>query len=182
MGRGKAENTMKPFVKKVDSGNKDKGFKGRKVDSIDVKILQVLSADAREPLKNIAKKCGITSVAALKRINRLRKDGVIVSTYLLIDNEAFDNPYEATVLVDASNIFEDSIKTSIRQMNNVIICAESIGRYNLCALIVDHDINELNEAVSKIKRLKGVNHVSVNIWTENRYMNFTRDLTATGRT
>jgi Lrp/AsnC family transcriptional regulator for asnA, asnC and gidA len=159
-----------------------KASKERKVDNIDIKILQLLSADAREPLKNIAKKCRITPVAALKRIRRLKKDGVIVSTYLLIDNEAFDNPYEATVLVDASNILEDSIKTSIRQTNNVIICAESIGRYNLCALIVDHDINGLNETVSKIRGLKGVNNVSVNIWKENRYINFTRDLTVTGRT
>lgn len=147
-----------------------------------MKILQILSVDARESLKSIAEKCGITPVSALKRIKRLKKDGVIVGTYLLTDKGAFGNPYEATVLIDASNTFENSIKNSIRQISNIVVCAECIGRYNLCALIIDHDIDGLNATVSKIRNFKGVNNVSVNIWTENRYINFNRDLAVTGRT
>ena len=84
--------------------------------------------------------------------------------------------------MDASNTVENSIKNSIRQLSNVVVCAECVGRYNLCALIIDHDIDSLNGTVSKIRNFKGVNNVSVNIWTENRHMDFARDLAVMGKT
>ncbi len=133
-------------------------------------------ADARENQKSIAKKCGITPVAVLRRINKLKSSGVIVGTCLLLNKEILDNPYEVTVLIDVCNTYENEVKEKIRQIQNVVICAESIGRYDLCTFIVTHDINELNETISKIRNIQGVKSVNVNIWAGNRYRNFERDL------
>lgn len=88
----------------------------------------------------------------------------------------FGNPYEVTVLVDVCNTFETEIKEKIRQVKNVVICAESIGRYNLCVFVVTYDINELNETISLIRNIQGVKSVNVNIWTDSRHRNFERDL------
>jgi Lrp/AsnC family transcriptional regulator, regulator for asnA, asnC and gidA len=119
-------------------------FKGNnksiKIDEIDVEILKILLKNARENQKEIAKECGISSVSVLKRIKRLKETGVIVGTSLYIDEEVLGSPYNATVLVDASNTFEDEIKKRIRQIENVVVCAESIGRYNLCSLVIVHDL------------------------------------------
>jgi hypothetical protein len=88
----------------------------------------------------------------------------------------FGNPNEVTVLIDACNTLENEIKEKIRQVENVLICAESIGRYNLCTFIMTHDMNELNETICKIRNIQGVKEVNVNIWTGNRYRDFERDL------
>jgi len=155
-------------------------FKGNnksiKIDKIDVEILKILLKNARENQKEIAKECGISSVSVLKRIKRLKETGVIVGTSLYIDEEVFGSPYNATVLVDASNTFEDEIKKRIRQIENVVVCAEIIGRYNLCSLVIVHDLKELNEIVCEIRNIKGVNSLAVNIWTGKRHINFGRDL------
>jgi len=153
-----------------------KGNKKRPIDKTDIEILKILSANARENLNIIAKKCEITSAAALKRIKRMKDDGIIVGTYLLTNKEIFDNPIEATVLIDACNTLENDIKEAIRKTENVIVCSETIGRYNLCSLVVVHDIKELNETVCKIKNIKGVHSANVNIWTGKTYHNFARDL------
>jgi hypothetical protein len=88
----------------------------------------------------------------------------------------FGNPNEVTVLIDACNTLENEIKEKIRQVENVLICAESIGRYNLCTFIMTHDMNELNETICKIRNIQGVKEVNVNIWTGNRHRDFERDL------
>jgi Lrp/AsnC family transcriptional regulator, leucine-responsive regulatory protein len=150
--------------------------KGIKIDGIDVAILKILSADARENQNIIAKKCGITPVAVLRRIKKLKETGVIIGPYLILDKEMIGNPYEVTVLVDACNNLESEVKDRIRQIENVLICAESIGRYNLCVFIVTHDINELNETICKIRNIQGVKNVNTNIWTGHRHRNFERDL------
>jgi DNA-binding Lrp family transcriptional regulator len=138
--------------------------------------LKILLADARENQKSIAEKCGITPVAVLRRIKKLKTSGVIIGTCLLLDKEILDNPYEVTVLIDVCNTMENEVKERIRQTENVVVCAESIGRYNLCTFIVTHDINDLNETICKIRNIQGVKSVNVNIWTGNRHRNFQRDL------
>jgi Lrp/AsnC family transcriptional regulator, leucine-responsive regulatory protein len=151
-----------------------------KIDDIDTQILKILMVDARTNQKEIAEKCKITPAAVLRRIQKLKSNGVIVGTRILFDEEVIGNPYNATVLIDAANTFEVKVKQAVRNLENVIVCAESIGRYNLCSLIVVHDLTALNRTVSNIKNMKGVNSVSVNIWTGKRSIDFARDLEATG--
>ncbi len=93
-----------------------------------------------------------------------------------MNKELFGDPYEVTVLIDVCNTLENEVKAKIRQLEHVVICAESIGRYNLCTFIVTHGLNELNETISKIRNIQGVKSVNVNIWTGNRYRSFERDL------
>lgn len=155
----------------------DKGnSKGTKVDNIDIEILKILLTDARQNQNSIAKKCGITAVSVLRRIKKLENEGVIVGTSVIVNREVLGSPYEATVLIDACNTLEEDVKNRVRLTKNIVVCAESIGRYNLCALVVVHDLNELNETICKIRNIKGVNRVDVNIWTGNRYGNFAKDL------
>jgi hypothetical protein len=80
------------------------------------------------------------------------------------------------VLIDACNTLENEVKERVRQTENVLICAESIGRYNLCAFIVAYDLTQLNETICKIRSIQGVKTVNVNIWTGKRHRSFERDL------
>ena len=72
--------------------------------------------------KDIAKKCGITPVAVLRRIKKLKTNGVIVGTRILFDENVVGNPYNATVLIDVANAFENDVKRSnktIRKCSNL---------------------------------------------------------------
>ena len=151
-----------------------------KIDLLDIQILKVLAVDARTNQKEIAKICGITPGAVLRRIKRLKENGVIVGTRILFDENVIGNPYNATVLIDVANAFENGVKQAVRNLENVVVCAESIGRYNLCSLIIVHDLTELNRIVGNIRSIRGVNSISVNIWTGKRHIDFARDLEATG--
>ena len=145
---------------------------GLQLDKLDVMILSILIDDARSSLKSIAKRCGLTSSAVLRRIERLKREGVIVGTRFIVDAEVFGYSLYATLLVDAADSLEPQIKQTVRAMENVIICAESIGRYNLCTLIRGSDIKELNNVTSIIKNIRGINRVAINIWSGEPYFNY----------
>lgn len=145
---------------------------GLRLDELDVVILKILTEDARSSLKNIAKRCGLTSSAVLRRIERLKREGVIVGTRFVTDGEVFGYPLYATLLIDAADSLEPQIKQMVREMKNVIICAESIGRYNLCTLIHGRDIQELNNVTSIIKNIRGINRVAINIWSGEPYFKY----------
>jgi Lrp/AsnC family leucine-responsive transcriptional regulator len=149
---------------------------GLRLDEVDVMILNMLIADARSSLKSIAKRCGLTSSAVLRRIERLKREGVIVGTRFVTDAEVFGYPLYATLLIDAADSLEPQVKQTVRAMENVIICAESIGRYNLCTLIHGRDIQELNSVTSIIKNIRGINRVAINIWSGAPYHNYGKTL------
>jgi Lrp/AsnC family transcriptional regulator for asnA, asnC and gidA len=152
---------------------------GLRLDELDVMILSILIEDARSSLKEIAKVCGLTSSAVLRRIERLKQEGVIVGTRFVVDPEVFGFPFYATLLIDAADSSEPKVKQIIRAMESVIICAESIGRYNLCTLIRGRDIEELNKITSTIKNIRGINRVAINIWSGEPYYNYAKTLNQT---
>jgi DNA-binding Lrp family transcriptional regulator len=149
---------------------------GLRLDEVDVMILTMLTDDARSSLRNIAKRCGLTSSAVLRRIERLKREGVIVGTRFVTDAEVFGYPLYATLLIDVADSLEPQVKQTVRAMENVIICAESIGRYNLCTLIHGRDIQELNNITSNIKNIRGINRVAINIWSGEPYHNYGKTL------
>jgi Lrp/AsnC family transcriptional regulator for asnA, asnC and gidA len=149
---------------------------GLRLDELDLMILSILTKDARSSLKEIAKRCRLTSSAVLRRIERLKQEGVIMGTRFVVDPEVFGYPFYATLLIDTADSLEPKVKQTIRAMGNVIICAESIGRYNLCALIRERNIEELNKITSTIKNIRGINRVAINIWSGEPYYNYAKTL------
>lgn len=149
---------------------------GFQLDKLDLMILSILIEDARSSLKEIAKTCGLTSSAVLRRIKLLKQEGVIVGTFLVVDPKIFGPSFYATLLIDVTDSLEPQIKQKIRTMAKVIVCAESIGRYNLCALLRGQDIEDLKKITSIIKNIKGVKRIAINIWTGNPYYNYSKTL------
>ena len=54
------------------------------LDNIDIKILNILQRNSREPLKSIAQQCFISAPSASSRIQKLEKE--IIKNYRLVIN------------------------------------------------------------------------------------------------
>ena len=85
------------------------------VDKIDLKILDLLVADARIDLKDIAKECALTSSAILKRIKKLKASKIIVGTHLDLKRGALGYPQEASIGIAAENSHVDQIAKKLEQ-------------------------------------------------------------------
>ena len=63
-----------------------------KLDSIDNKILELLSEDGRESASNIADKVGLSVPATADRIKKLQDSGIIIGFKPIINSTQFPKP------------------------------------------------------------------------------------------
>lgn len=144
-----------------------------KIDQIDIQILHLLIQDARKSLKEIGKRCGISSVSVLNRIKRLKELGVITGATLFAAIDTFGFQIVASIGIELD--FNANIQQIFRFFNEHTYLVEpstSIGKYDFYAVIYAEDITRLNERVDMVKRFSGIKKVVVSVWSGLPCLNF----------
>lgn len=141
------------------------------IDGTDDKILHILIKDARTSLKEMAKECGISSVAVLNRIKRLKKLGVITGATLFAPIGIMGFQIVATIGMETDANTEEIVKF-LCEHTHLIEPSNSIGEYDLCAVVYAENISSLNECIEMAKRRFGIRKVIVNVWSGFPYLNF----------
>jgi Lrp/AsnC family transcriptional regulator for asnA, asnC and gidA len=143
------------------------------IDQIDSQILHILIQDARKSLKEIGEKCGISSVAVLNRVKRLKDLGVITGATLFASLDTFGFQVVASIGIELdSNANVQEILAFFNDHTNLVEPSTSIGKYDFYAIIYAEDISSLNERVDMVKRLRGIKRVVVSVWSGLPYLNF----------
>ncbi len=142
------------------------------IDDIDVKILGALIKDARVRQKDVAKDCGVSSVAILNRIKRLKASGVITGATLFPNLSKLGGVIMATLGINLETGKEEETLKLIQEETYAIEPSVSAGKYDLVALVTAKDINELEKATQEIKKHTVVKKITANIWVPPPYMNF----------
>jgi len=140
------------------------------IDEIDLKILGALTRDARARLKDIARDCGISSVAVLHRIRHLKASGVITGATLFPDLARLGGVIIATLGIDLEAGKEEEIITVIREQTNLIEPSTGIGKYDLCALVFAENLTTLEKATQTVRKHAGVRRITVNMWVSKPVM------------
>lgn len=123
------------------------------IDTIDKKILSLLSANARCSLKSIAKEVGLSSPAVSARISRLERDGVIQGYCTCLNEEAFGHTLVAFISVDMKDQSKrEEFDQLVASLPNVIECYTITGDYTilikagfLSMLLLDEFLGQLQK-------------------------------------
>ena len=142
-----------------------------KIDEIDDKILHILIEDARTSLKDIAKKCGISSVSVLNRIKRLKRIGVITGATLFASLDTLGFQIVASIGMETDSN-TDEILEFFKEHTCLIEPSLSIGEYDLSALVYTDNITSLNDCVDMVRRRFGIRKVTVTVWSGLPYINY----------
>lgn len=139
-----------------------------KVDEINNKILQTLMVDARSKINKIAKKCGITPSAVLKRITRMKNQGLIRKPILIVNFMSFGFNIPALIGISLNKKVEDEVSEIIKK--NILTAGinKTIGKYDLCAFVFGKNIDELENIQHLLKNQKDIGNVDIHIW--NNYI------------
>ena len=134
-----------------------------KIDEIDAEILKALQIDARTPLKDIAKECGLSSVAISKRIEKLKHKGIIIGSSLFI-SPIVEFKYGANFGINVDYNQEEQVFDFIKKQPNVMAVDQTIGTYDICVYLFVKSIDELDTIAQSIRKQKGVKKVTMHIW------------------
>lgn len=125
------------------------------LDSLDNKILEMLSLNARKPYLEIARECGVSGAAIHQRIQKLQATGVIKGYETLIEptSVGFDTcAYIGFFLNDTSKF--DEIVAKLKEIPEVVECHLTTGKYDLLIKLFAKNNNHLLKIIqSKIQSL-----------------------------
>ena len=102
------------------------------LDSLDYKILQMLSANARKPYLEIARECNVSGAAVHQRIQKLSNMGVLIGSESLIDPSSvgYDTcAYIGFFLKDPSHF--DQVVQKLKEIPEVVECHFTTGQYDM---------------------------------------------------
>ncbi len=135
------------------------------IDEIDVKILRELIKDARTKLKDIAKSCGLSSTAVLKRVERLKAAGVITGAILFSNMDQIGYMYPASIGVNLKPEQEAEIAKIFRKRTNMVLLNESAGNSSFAIFLVAKSMKDIDDLKQLIKKQTGSNKITVSIWS-----------------
>jgi Lrp/AsnC family transcriptional regulator len=118
------------------------------LDAVDIRILDLLQQDASLSIAEIAERVGLSSSPAWRRIERLKKAGVIVKQVTLLDQEKLGLTFEVFATVKLQLPSRENLETfekAIAQWPEVVECATVTGAVDYMLRVVTRDIHAYDD-------------------------------------
>jgi len=112
------------------------------LDDIDWKIIKKLRSDGRKTFKELGETIGFTSLGAKKRVDKLRKKGIIDITALVNTNALQMRLALILLEIDSAENMQEIINR-YRKCPRIINFFVTMGGYNLIAWVMAEDQNTL---------------------------------------
>ena len=118
------------------------------LDSVDTRILDLLQQDASLSIAEIAERVGLSSSPAWRRIERLKKAGIITKQVTLLDYEKLGLSFEVFATVKLSlpsreNL--DKFEAAMSSWPEVVDCATVTGTVDYMLRIVTRDMHAYDD-------------------------------------
>lgn len=130
------------------------------LDQIDLDILRLLQKDARLTNKELAVKLHKSSSTMFERVNRLKDQGFIKGSLMVINREKFDDlwiTFTQVQLNDHSGEALTAFQNEVIQFSEVLECYHTTGAFDFLLKIVVSDMAGYNKIiVEKLANLKNV--------------------------
>jgi DNA-binding Lrp family transcriptional regulator len=118
------------------------------LDDIDLRILALLQADSSLSIAEIAERVGLSSSPAWRRIERLKKAGVVVRQVTLLDPEKLGLTFEVFASVKLQLPSRENLErfeAAVHKWPEVIDCATVTGAVDYMLRIVTTDIHAYDD-------------------------------------
>jgi Lrp/AsnC family transcriptional regulator for asnA, asnC and gidA len=141
------------------------------LDEIDLKILEIISKNARMPFKDVATVCGVSRAAVHQRVNRMIDMEVIVGSGYQIDPKKIDylTCTYIGIFLDKGGLYE-AVADHMRRIPEVVECHYTTGQYAIFAKVYARNNEHLKQILSdKIQKIPGVTSTETFISLEETF-------------
>ncbi len=126
------------------------------LDKVDLKIIQYLIEDGRASFTQIAKDTSLTDVAIKKRVERLKRKGIIqcITANLDLKVLGYENPIYISLRTELSKN-KDVIK-KLQGMDHIVELYQVLGEYNLLAKLVVTNLEAAEKFIAQLGLIDGI--------------------------
>lgn len=141
----------------------------KRLDELDLKILDELSENAGISIPRLAKKLGVKQSKVYSRVKRLLRRGVIKRMTIEANEEALGLNVQAFIGINVESLEREKVVEEIVKVPEVVSVAEVTGRFDLFVEAHVKSLEDLYSVVSKkIAILPGVSHTETFIQLKRR--------------
>ncbi len=136
------------------------------IDETDVNILRMLQNDARTPFKEIANQCNVSIDTIKNRFTAMKKKGVIRGSTIVIDPKKMGKGNLVLIGVQVMQHYSESVMNMIKKISGMCVVTRAIGRYDVEAIFLLKDIEQIGFTKEIIADFPQVKSVDVGIFVD----------------
>ena len=127
------------------------------IDNIDLKILNVLSKNAKMPYTEVAKKVFVSGGTVHVRMRKLEKMGVVRGTKLDIDYDklGYNISSYMGIYLEKSYLYKETVK-SIKKIPEIVEIHAITGQYTIFIKIICKDTSHFRNFLDTVHKVKGI--------------------------
>lgn len=123
------------------------GHPATPLDVVDRRLVELLQADGRRSVNDLAREASIGRATAYTRLDRLRADGVITAIRAEVDHAAVGHAIAAYVFVDVEQQRWQEARRQLLELPGVEHLALTSGTHDCVLLVRTPDIETLRDVV-----------------------------------
>ncbi|WP_026186593.1 Lrp/AsnC family transcriptional regulator [Ensifer sp. BR816] len=120
------------------------------LDELDRRILEILAANARVSLKELALEAGLSSPSAAERLRKLEERGVINGFTVSVNPARLGYPLQAVVRVRPMPGMLHIVEKLIQETPEIVECDKITGDDCFVAKLLVRDMGELDTILDRI--------------------------------
>lgn len=143
------------------------------MNEIDMKILNILQADARNTISQISSMINLSVSATAERIKKLERSGIITKYTTILNPEMLQRELSAFMLVSIKNNQSDSkFLEYVEKEKDILECNCITGDYDYIVKIITHNTKTLESLLNTMKSIEGIKDTNTIIVLANKKQNF----------
>ena len=141
------------------------------LDEIDLKILDIITRNARIPFKDVAKEVGISRAAVHQRVNRMIELNVITGSGYYINPNKVD--YKTCsyigIFLEKGSLFSEVVE-KLKEIPEIVECHYTTGQYAIFVKVYAKDNEHLKQILSSdIQKIQGISSTETFISLEQSF-------------
>ena len=127
------------------------------IDNIDLKILNVLSKNAKMPYTEVAKKVFVSGGTVHVSMRKLEKMGVVRGTKLDIDYDklGYNISSYMGIYLEKSFLYKETVK-SLKKIPEIVEIHAITGQYTIFIKIICKDTSHFRNFLDTVHKVKGI--------------------------
>ncbi len=129
-----------------------------KIDSLDKKILDIISANARIPFKDVAAECKVSRAAIHQRVQRLTELGVITGSGFHLNPKSlgYTTCTYVGIKLERGSMYKEVV-AKLDKIPEVVECHFTTGPYTMLTKVYARDNEQLMDLLNnKMQGISGV--------------------------
>ena len=129
-----------------------------KIDKLDLKILEIISKDARIPLSEVAERCGVSRAVVHQRVGKLTEKGAIMGSGYHVNPKmiGYSTCTYVGINLEKGSMYSDVVN-QLKQIPEIVECHFTTGNYTMLIKLYAYDNAHLMDLLNnRIQQIPGV--------------------------